>query len=72
MAPRDLTDPHEAAGHRWFGQTRIRSIQNSEGEWYPDDQTDTERGSEEEENSLHARFNRHLREGHCDDKLEGM
>jgi hypothetical protein len=61
---RDFADPHESAGHRWLGVTRIRSEQNEEGEWYPTDQIDSERGSEEEENAMHENFQRHLRRGH--------
>ena len=62
---RDQSSPHEAAGHRWL-VPRFHTEENEEGEWYPvhEDQMCSERGSEEEENSMHAHFQRHLRRGH--------
>ncbi len=61
---RDQSDPHESAGHRWALMTRIRSERDEEGEWYPADRTNSERGSEENEESMRDQFQRHLRQGH--------
>lgn len=62
---RDKMDPHEVAGHRWIGNTRFHGEWKDDGELYPvQSEQEWERGSEEEENSLHANFQRHLRHGH--------
>lgn len=62
---RDDASPHENAGHRFIGNGRIHSAPNDAGELYPVySEQEWERGSEEEENSLYANFQQHLRRGH--------
>jgi hypothetical protein len=69
--PRDESSPHEAAGHRWAFVPKIHSVPNEEGELYPvyHEQECSERGSEGEENTMRANFQRHLRQGHSAERI---